>query len=186
MERITRTGRLTRGSYDSTKNCGFDILSDWGFTRFTKEQWEKGGAKANKLLSPKGYTIANDLANVLSDRVSLEDRRKAMQEEDYWENTISLRGTPSPMQMATLNEAQRQEYEEVLFSWGFKHIFSWQNWREGHTVHLYVNATHDVTDLPELWTQRGGTILKEDPDHPMFHETPTIGGRKEEDNAKAT
>lgn len=67
---------------------------------------------------------------------------------------MSLRRTASPLTMITLNEGQRKGWEKHLFKVGFKRICSWMNWREGHTVHMYVHATHDQTNTPESWTMK--------------------------------
>lgn len=65
---------------------------------------------------------------------------------------MPLRKTASPLTMITLNENQRPGWENDLFNVGFKRICSWLNWREGHTVQMYVHATHDQTNTPESWT----------------------------------
>lgn len=118
--------RLSKYSYDYIKNCSFDLV--WDFV---------GVASA----------IDKDLKLIIDK--SVDEEIGSWDYDTKIENGINLRDTPSPAQVVVINESQRQEYEAVLLGNGFVKMCSWQNFREGHTVHMYVAARKFVENEKE-------------------------------------
>ena len=134
---------LARAGYDETHTCAVDIIHGFPyfFDRFNQPY------------------ATSDLEEIKKMAVSRDDVvRGGDYEDDYdyvdWEirSDVGLRQTPSSAHIITLMDSQAKEgWEKHLLENDYRKVSSFQNLREGHTIHMYVWAA-EFADSPEEYT----------------------------------
>ena len=144
MMREVKLKYLARAGYDETHTCAVDIIH--GFPYFF-DHFNQPYATSD-LEEIKKMAVSRD------DVVCGGDDEDDYDYGDDWEINVnvSLRETPSSAHIITLTDSQAKEgWEKHLLENGYRKVSSFQNLREGHTIHMYVWAA-EFADSPKEYT----------------------------------